>query len=137
MNEMKERRLRTLEALLVEFAKFSEGQGQPQERFIQQTLAYVQASLASAQRKIVDTAYPDSKAPGFKRELILFEVLSERGTEDSGLADVVDETITGDASGQHTYLVTETVPASLMAGLLMEQSSDPSFLLGEPAEKED
>lgn len=134
MTEISERKLRALEALLVEYLKGQEG---TPAAYLHQSLGYVRASLGGAQRKIVDTDYPDKGDKNLVREIILVEVLSEGGTGDADLADIAEGIGSGPWSGEVEHVVTETVAPNLMAGLLTEQRSDPGFLLGEPEEEDE
>lgn len=135
MAKINERKLRALEALLAEYMHGQEG---TPVAYIHQTLGYVRASLASAQRKIVDPTYPDGVASkNLVREIILVEVLSEGGTGDADLAGIAEGIGNGPWSGEVEHVVNERVKPDLMAGLLTEQWSDPGFLLGEPGENEE
>ena len=70
--------------------------------------------------------------PKYWKTTIVFEVLTEGETalpDDMTLADIVEMTVNGNASGNVESLESEQVDRQTMAELLEHQRSDPSFLI--------
>jgi hypothetical protein len=128
MASMNERKMRALVALLAEFQEDGHGD----EEHVRKTGVSAQEALRNSQAKIRDNRYATDLVSGrFHRQLLLVETLSEDPLGDRDLADLGTEIDTGAASGEVETLVNEQVPPALMAGLLLEQRSDPEFLLHE------
>lgn len=128
---MSERRLRLLSVLLAQYARGQEGT--PAEH-LRASMEYVNGSLQAAQDKVknLDSAeWPEESGQDLRRELILVEVLSEGGTGDADLADLAEQITVGLWSGEVDSILEEKVGPRLMSGLLIEQRSDPEFLLAE------
>ena len=70
--------------------------------------------------------------PKYWKTTIVFEVLTEGETalpDDMTLADIVEMTVHGHASGDVKSLESEEVDRQTMADLLEHQQSDPAFLI--------
>ena len=66
----------------------------------------------------------------YYKTTIVFEVLHDVPLPDElALADIVEETVNGQASGDVTSLETVEVSREEMAQLLMDQRSDPEFFV--------
>lgn len=65
------------------------------------------------------------------RRIIKLEILSDRPIDTDDLAALAYEVTQGDASGSILSDATEEVTPELMRVLLIEQGSDPAFLLGD------
>jgi hypothetical protein len=71
----------------------------------------------------------------YYKTTIVFEVLTDEPLPDElSLGDIVNETIHGGASGEVKECKTEEVSREAMAQLLIDQGSDPEFLLGDDEE---
>lgn len=66
----------------------------------------------------------------FYKTTIVVEVLSENTIEFDSLSDIDAMTTTGDCSGQITLTASQKLTEKEMATALLNQGSDPTFLLG-------
>ena len=128
---MTERRLRLLLSLLHQFI---DEKNELNEKTTELTTASaaVAHALAYAQKPLLDNAYAGVTGKLYTRDLLLVEVLSDAGTEDMGLYSIADLINDEEASGFFEIIESDSVDANFMAGLLADQASDPSLLLGEP-----
>jgi hypothetical protein len=66
----------------------------------------------------------------FYRTVVTVEVLHDRELGDMDLSDIAREIVEGDFSGKTTFGDPEEVSPERVSELLIEQGSDPAFLLG-------